>query len=214
EARPQMEYSLGELDLIEREKKFIESFFSVIKNIRNPNNLSKAINNVKVSYAKLGILPEHYPIVGKTLLKSLKFYLGPGWTPQVESAWTAFFDSAMKQFLQPVAKAKTQPATPPATQSTTQPKNPNPPQSSDLDTDRFDRGEEKLNQVFNTAADRFTKSLKDIAPDLSRYIIEYGFGEIYSRPGLDLKSRQIAAISALVVQGNCESQLMDNIHGA
>ena len=201
---PEMKHAIGKIDLVAREKKFAESLFSIIKNIRNPSLLDRAINNVKIIYTSLGILPEHYPLLGKTLLKSLKFYLGPGWTPQVETAWIGLSEYTIKQLLQPDTKK--------ATKEENKPKNTAP--KEELTTDRFDLGEEKLNQIYNKAGDRLTRSLKDIAPDLSRYIIEYGFGEIYSRPGLDLKSRQIAAISALVVLGNSESQLMDNIHGA
>jgi 4-carboxymuconolactone decarboxylase len=33
---------------------------------------------------------------------------------------------------------------------------------------------------------RVVEALKDIAPDLADLIIEFAFGEVYSRPGLDL----------------------------
>lgn len=45
------------------------------------------------------------------------------------------------------------------------------------------------------------ESFKDIAPDLSRYVVEFAFGEIYSRPGIDNKQKVIATISGLVAQG-------------
>ena len=55
---------------------------------------------------------------------------------------------------------------------------------------------------------------KDIAPDLARYAIEFAFGDVYSRPGLDLKSREIATVSALAALGNAQPQLKVHIHGA
>ncbi len=58
------------------------------------------------------------------------------------------------------------------------------------------------------------ESLKDIAPDLARYVIEFAFGDVYSRPGLDLKSREIAAVAALTTLGNATPQLKVHIHGA
>lgn len=45
------------------------------------------------------------------------------------------------------------------------------------------------------------EAFKDIAPDLSKYVVEFAFGEIYSRPGLDNKQKVIATISGLVAQG-------------
>ena len=41
------------------------------------------------------------------------------------------------------------------------------------------------------------ENLKDIAPDLGKFVIEFPYGQIYNRPGLDLKSREIATVAAL-----------------
>ncbi|MDP8963816.1 MAG: carboxymuconolactone decarboxylase family protein [Cyanobacteriota bacterium] len=80
--------------------------------------------------------------------------------------------------------------------------------------ERYERGWEKLKEVDGEAGERVIESLKDIAPDLGRYIIEFPFGDIYSRPGLDLKSRQIATVAALTALGNAQPQLKVHIHGA
>ncbi|NLC09333.1 MAG: carboxymuconolactone decarboxylase family protein [Gammaproteobacteria bacterium] len=42
---------------------------------------------------------------------------------------------------------------------------------------------------------------QDIAPDLTKYVVEFAFGEIYSRPGLDNKQKVLTTITALVAQG-------------
>jgi len=56
--------------------------------------------------------------------------------------------------------------------------------------------------------------LEGVAPDLGRYIVEFGYGEVYARPGLELRERQIAAVAALVTQGGAEPQLRTHIGGA
>jgi 4-carboxymuconolactone decarboxylase len=38
-------------------------------------------------------------------------------------------------------------------------------------------------------------------------------GDIYSRPGLDLKSREIATVAMLITLGNAEPQLKFHING-
>jgi len=38
-------------------------------------------------------------------------------------------------------------------------------------------------------------------------VIEFPFGDIYSRPGLDLRAREIATIAALTALGNASPQL-------
>lgn len=80
--------------------------------------------------------------------------------------------------------------------------------------DRFTRGWNKLKQIDGEAGERVIESLKDIAPDLGRYTIEFPFGDVYSRPGLDLKSREIATVAALTALGNAAPQLKVHIHGA
>lgn len=54
-------------------------------------------------------------------------------------------------------------------------------------------------------------SLEDIAPDFANYILEFPFGDIYSRPGLDLRAREIATIAALTAMGNATPQLKVHI---
>jgi len=83
-----------------------------------------------------------------------------------------------------------------------------------MPTDRYQRGWEKLKEVDGEAGERVMESLKDIAPDLARYVIEFPFGDVYSRPGLDLKSREIAAVAALTTLGNATPQLKVHINGA
>lgn len=45
------------------------------------------------------------------------------------------------------------------------------------------------------------EKFKDIAPDLQKYVVEFAFGGIYSRPGLDNKQKVLTTITALVAQG-------------
>jgi 4-carboxymuconolactone decarboxylase len=80
--------------------------------------------------------------------------------------------------------------------------------------DRYQRGWEKLREIDGEAGERVVESLQDIAPDFARYLIEFPFGDIYSRPGLDLKSREIAVVAALTALGNAAPQLKVHIHGA
>lgn len=80
--------------------------------------------------------------------------------------------------------------------------------------DRYERGLKKLNEIDGEAGQRVINSLKDIAPDLGRYVIEFGFGDVYSRPGLDVKSREIATVAALIALGNATPQLKVHIFAA
>lgn len=79
---------------------------------------------------------------------------------------------------------------------------------------RYERGLAKLREIDGEAGERVLESLDGIAPDFARYLIEFPFGDIYSRPGLDLKSREIAVVAALTALGNAAPQLKVHIQGA
>ncbi len=79
---------------------------------------------------------------------------------------------------------------------------------------RYERGLAKLHEIDGDAGQRVLDSLSDIAPDFARYLIEFPFGDIYSRPGLDLRSREIAVVAALTALGNAAPQLQVHIQGA
>jgi len=49
---------------------------------------------------------------------------------------------------------------------------------------------------------------------LGNYIIEFAFGDIYSRPGLTLEERELITITSLLTAGGCEPQLDVHINGA
>ncbi len=83
-----------------------------------------------------------------------------------------------------------------------------------MDNERYIRGWAKLQEVDGLAGERVIDSLKDIAPDFAQLLIEFPFGDIYSRPGLDLQTRELAVVAALTAMGNATPQLKVHIHGA
>lgn len=79
---------------------------------------------------------------------------------------------------------------------------------------RYARGWARLKEIDGEAGERVVASLADIAPDFARYLIEFPFGDIYARPQLDLKAREIGVVAALTALGNAAPQLKVHIHGA
>lgn len=80
--------------------------------------------------------------------------------------------------------------------------------------ERYERGLRRLQEVDAEQVGKIIAGLQDIAPDFATYLIEFPFGDIYSRPGLDLRSRQIATVAALTALGTAPAQLRVHIHGA
>lgn len=67
---------------------------------------------------------------------------------------------------------------------------------------RYERGREKLREVHG---DRSLRTIESLG-DLGEAIIAFAYGEVYTRPGLPLRDRQIATVAALVATGR-SSQL-------
>ena len=83
-----------------------------------------------------------------------------------------------------------------------------------MPSERFITGQEMLQKVDGKGGDAVVESLQDIAPDFAQYLIEFPFGDIYSRPGLDLRSREIATVAALTALGHAAPQLKVHIGAA
>lgn len=77
--------------------------------------------------------------------------------------------------------------------------------------DRYERGLRALARVDGRVGEKVVERLSRIAPDFARYLVEFPFGDIYDRPGLDLRSRQIATIAALTALGTAAPQLKVHI---
>ncbi len=77
--------------------------------------------------------------------------------------------------------------------------------------ERFERGRRALAEINGQGGQKVVDQLADIAPDFARYMIEFPFGDIYMRPGLDLRSREVATIAALTALGNAGPQLKVHI---
>jgi 4-carboxymuconolactone decarboxylase len=68
--------------------------------------------------------------------------------------------------------------------------------------DRYERGRERVLEIHG---ERSLRSIEGLG-DLGRYILEFAYGEVYSRPGLSLRERQIATVAVLTALGR-SSQL-------
>lgn len=76
-----------------------------------------------------------------------------------------------------------------------------------MSEDLYQKGINKIQELTASTDDNPTGAMdigekfKDIAPDLTKYVVEFAFGSIYSRPGLDNKQKVLTTITALVAQG-------------
>ena len=79
---------------------------------------------------------------------------------------------------------------------------------------RLEKGYLKMQEVLGETESNTKYSLNTIFPDLEKYMVEYVWGEIYTREALDIKLKEIAVVAALTALGNAQEQLKQHINGA
>ncbi|MFF9914901.1 carboxymuconolactone decarboxylase family protein [Streptomyces sp. NPDC013457] len=84
----------------------------------------------------------------------------------------------------------------------------------DDDRDRYERGAENLVRIDGQHGLDVVASLKDISPDLARYIVEFSFGDIYHRPWLSPQRKQLVTVAGLTAFGDTALQLAVHIGAA
>ena len=83
-----------------------------------------------------------------------------------------------------------------------------------MNSTRFELGTEKLKEIDGIGGENVIQSLQDIAPDVGKYIIEFAFGDVYTRPELSMQEREMITITSLLTTGGCEPQLEVHINGS
>lgn len=80
--------------------------------------------------------------------------------------------------------------------------------------DRYREGLKILKMMHPKSYDELKNNIEDIAPDLARFVAEFAYGDVYTRPGLDLKTRELVTIAAITALGNAPLHLKSHIKGA
>ena len=80
--------------------------------------------------------------------------------------------------------------------------------------DRRTRGLRALTEITGEAGVAVIDGLRGIAPDFADWIVDFSYGDVMARPGLDLRSRQLATVAALTALGNAQPQLRVHVAGA
>lgn len=85
---------------------------------------------------------------------------------------------------------------------------------AETDDARFERGVAAMGKMSQASGEAVVNAFNDIAPDLGRYILEFSYGDVFSRPGLDLKSRELATVAALAARGTMADETPFKVHVA
>jgi len=79
---------------------------------------------------------------------------------------------------------------------------------------RYEFGAQQLAHLHPNQVEHLEQTFKSISPDMAKFVIEYGFADIFSRPTLAFKHREMATIAALTAMGTAQPQLKFHIQAA
>jgi hemoglobin-like flavoprotein len=85
---PEVKPLFANTHMEKQSKQLFKSLVMVVENLRNPQVLSNVLQGLGTRHVRYGVLLEHYPMVGSTLLKTLSTCLDSAWTPTTERAWS------------------------------------------------------------------------------------------------------------------------------
>ncbi len=79
---------------------------------------------------------------------------------------------------------------------------------------RYQKGLKTLGKINSQVGKDFLKELSAISPDMALFVIEFPYGDIYSRPALNLKIRELVTIASLTTLGFADHELKAHINNA
>jgi len=74
-------------------------------------------------------------------------------------------------------------------------------------------GERTCAIVYGDSYDRLRQNVRELHPALDEWMIVDGYGKVISRPGVDLRTRELCIVAACAVAGQ-QRQLHSHLHGA
>lgn len=80
--------------------------------------------------------------------------------------------------------------------------------------ERFEHGLKVLSEIDGDAGRAVVDSLADVSPELGHQVVSWAFGEIYARPTLPPRERQLVTLGILTALGGCEPQLEVHVNAA
>ncbi|MBB2744837.1 UNVERIFIED_ORG: 4-carboxymuconolactone decarboxylase [Microbispora rosea subsp. rosea] len=80
--------------------------------------------------------------------------------------------------------------------------------------ERYAYGLKVLNEVDGEAGQRVVASLADVSPELGHQVVAWAFGDMYARPELSPRDRQLVTLGVLTALGGCEIELDVHLNAA
>ena len=74
-------------------------------------------------------------------------------------------------------------------------------------------GKKRFKEIVGSQSDLIIEKLRIASPDFADYVLNFAYGNLYNRAGLNDKYREIAAVSNLIGQGSTGLPLKTHLKG-
>lgn len=129
QAYPEVKQLFANTDMVNQQKKLLNSLVLVVENLRNPEALGPVLNALGARHVGYGAIPKYYGPVGEALLLTFEQYLLEDWTPEVKKAWLDAYKAITSLMLKgtgadhtPTTQVKSDKSEQPATTKPIEPK--------------------------------------------------------------------------------------------
>lgn len=89
-----------------------------------------------------------------------------------------------------------------------------PPATAAENDARRARGEAALAKITGAEGRSVVEAIRRTSPELGDWIVDFAYGDVFSRPGVSLCTRELATVAALTALGNAQPQLKVHVEGA
>ncbi|BCJ63740.1 carboxymuconolactone decarboxylase family protein [Polymorphospora rubra] len=80
--------------------------------------------------------------------------------------------------------------------------------------EQYERGLVALRQADGGAGQKLLEALADVSPELSQRSVAWSYGDLYVRPELQRRDRELLTLGILTGLGGAEAQLEVHVNGA
>lgn len=96
---PEVKPLFANTQMQKQAKQLFKSLVFVVDNLHRSDVLATTLQGLGTRHLQYGVLSEHYPMVGNTLLKSLSICLEREWTPHLEKIWSEAYTAITQLML-------------------------------------------------------------------------------------------------------------------
>ncbi len=97
---PEVKTLFANTEMAKQKNHLISSLVFIVENLERADVLSAFLEKMGARHVKYGVKPEHYPMVGETLLETFAHLFGDLWSSELKEQWTLAYGAISSLMLE------------------------------------------------------------------------------------------------------------------